>query len=125
MSARTSDPGPGLKLFGDQRLLFAVGFGRTTMFEFRRQRWWRVGNKIFEGGGDHLAGTTNGLDLQFGEHVLRNVFQVGFVAPGENDAMNAGTVRGEDLFLNPTHRKDEARKRDLACHSGVGTHAAA
>ena len=67
------------------------------MQEFRRHRRRRVHDGFFQRRLDYFVDSINRLEVQFVAHVFGNVFEVGFVARGQNDAMNARTMRSENL----------------------------
>ena len=49
-------------------------------------------------------------------HIFGNVFQIGFIACGQNDSMDAGAMRCQHFVLDATHRQHLAIKCQLPCH---------
>src|SRR5688572_13863641 len=64
-------------------------------------------------------------DLELSANVFRDLFNVGFVLRRQDDAADAGTMGGKDLFLDSADRENEPGQGDLAGHRRVGAHLAA
>ncbi len=61
----------------------------------------------------------NQVDIQRIQYVLRNVCQILFVVFGKDDALDPGTMRGQDLFLHTADGQDFAAEGDLTRHGDV------
>jgi hypothetical protein len=57
-----------------------------------------------------------------GVGLLRHLLEVGAVALGQDDALDARAVRREHLLLDAADREDAAAQRDLAGHRHVVAH---
>ena len=60
-----------------------------------------MADEFLEGGLDNFIDARDRDDLQFLAHVFGNIFQIGFVARGQNDPVNPGSMRGQNFSLMP------------------------
>ena len=72
------------------------------------RRRWRVGDKCFQRTLDDFVDPIDRNYLQLVAHILRNVLQISFVAGGQQNAMNAGAMRGQNLFFDSAHGKNQS-----------------
>src|SRR4029079_19289805 len=63
------------------------------------------------------------LDLDRVEDLLRDVDEVLLVLLGEDEDLDAHAVRGEQLLLHASDRKNATTERDLPGHRDLATHA--
>src|SRR5215211_6325733 len=73
-----------------------------------------------EGVGQNLVDLAGQVEGHLLADRLRHVLEVGAVALGEDDLLEAGPVGGQDLLLDPADGQDPALEGDLAGHADLG-----
>jgi hypothetical protein len=94
----------------------APAFHRCPEPSVRRRRCFALGEFVevglrglrgaFEGGGEHFVELVDEDEFELVADLFRDLVEVGFVSFGDEDALDAGAVGGERLFLEAADGED-------------------